>query len=87
MFTLYQDNIAVYMTNGNGPRQLHMWFERDPRLNLEYSLCDRPWVKVDNPMKHMSDQNVKICPTILLLTKNGVHSPMVHHISRRNTFL
>ena len=86
-FLLCPGYSAFSLTNGNGPRQLRMRFERDPRPKLEYSLCGGPWVEVDNPMKHMSDQNAEVCPTILLSPKNGVHSLVVNHVSRRNTSL
>ena len=46
-----------------------------------------PWVEVDNLMNHMYDQNVEVCPTILLSPNNGVHSLVVNRVSRRNTSL
>ena len=84
-FYLNPDNITFYLTNGNGLRQLCMRFEHDSYPKLEYSLCGGLWVDVDNLMNHMYDQNVEVCPTILFFLKNGVHSLVVNHVSRRNT--
>ena len=84
-FLLYPGESVFSLTNGNGPHQLRMRFDHDPRPKLEYSLCGGPWVEVDNPMKHMSDQNIEVCPAILLSSNNGVHSLVVKHVSWRNT--